>query len=344
MYNSEKTIERCLQSIVDQTFKNLEIVLVNDGSIDKSLEICKNWENKDDRIIVVSQDNRGVSSARNNGIKHSSGELLTFVDSDDYLKREAYSVAIKPFENEKIDQVVFNMYYVNTIKEIEVSHSFGNNTIEGDEIFDYIIRPMINPHYAKNASLLQSPCNKIYRRRIINKWQISFDESLSWAEDFLFNVEYYRFIDSVCFIENHLYYYDNRTSGSLSKKSISYEGFDNSMKIRRYLSKYFPNEYGGGANRTELLMNILKSYYLKYINYNGIRGFYKYARLLSNHKDVMNVCNKDEKVPVQCFIPSWLIKNRYWLLYRCWLLSIIIIPECKKGLKLIFGSLGLIKS
>ena len=91
MYNSEKTIERCLQSIVDQTYKNLEIVLVNDGSIDKSLEICKNWENKDDRIIVVSQDNRGVSSARNNGIKHSSGELLTFVDSDDYfIKRSLF--------------------------------------------------------------------------------------------------------------------------------------------------------------------------------------------------------------------------------------------------------------
>ena len=86
IYNVEKYIDRCIKSIVNQTYKNLEIILINDGSLDKSGQICDTWESKDNRIKVIHQMNSGVSVARNTGLENATGEYVTFVDSDDYIE------------------------------------------------------------------------------------------------------------------------------------------------------------------------------------------------------------------------------------------------------------------
>ena len=88
IYNVEKYLEKCIQSIIFQTYKNIEIILVNDGSTDNSLNICKKYKSEDSRIIIINQENQGVSVARNNGIDRASGEYILFVDGDDYLRTD----------------------------------------------------------------------------------------------------------------------------------------------------------------------------------------------------------------------------------------------------------------
>lgn len=106
VYNSEKYLTKCLNSIMDQTYQNLEIICVNDGSTDTSPEILKNYTERDSRIKIISQKNQGLSSARNTGIKHASGEYLTFVDSDDYIKSKMIEHLVGAASNTKSDIAV----------------------------------------------------------------------------------------------------------------------------------------------------------------------------------------------------------------------------------------------
>ena len=98
LYNSEEYIEKCIKSIVEQTYNNLEIIIINDGSTDESLKICEQFQEKDKRIKIYNQKNTGVSSARNTGIAKATGDYITFVDSDDYLIKEAYEKALKQID------------------------------------------------------------------------------------------------------------------------------------------------------------------------------------------------------------------------------------------------------
>lgn len=90
IYNSENDLDQCIESIVNQTYKNLEIILVNDGSTDNSVNICKNWEANDSRIILIDKQNEGVAKTRNEGLKIATGDYIGFVDHDDFIEPEMY--------------------------------------------------------------------------------------------------------------------------------------------------------------------------------------------------------------------------------------------------------------
>lgn len=115
VYNVEKYLEECIESCINQTYKNIEIILINDGSTDKSLEICQKYANIDNRIIVKSIPNSGVTHARNVGIGLSKGDYITFIDSDDFVDRNFCEVLLKPFLNKKIDIVRLKDAYIQNI-------------------------------------------------------------------------------------------------------------------------------------------------------------------------------------------------------------------------------------
>ena len=107
VYNAEKTIKKCIDSILAQTYRNFELILINDGSRDSSLNILKEYENTDERIVVISQENSGVSVARNKGIDSARGDYIIFVDSDDYISENALEVLKGEIEkNSKLDMVI----------------------------------------------------------------------------------------------------------------------------------------------------------------------------------------------------------------------------------------------
>ena len=125
IYNAEKTLDRCLSSIVTQTYKNLEIILINDGSTDKSLEICKNWQEKDKRIRIICKDNGGVSSARNMGLISSLGEYISFVDSDDTIEKNMIEVLVSNMLKYNADLSIVN--YKKIIKGKEYFDNASND-------------------------------------------------------------------------------------------------------------------------------------------------------------------------------------------------------------------------
>lgn len=124
VFNAEATLDRCLQSIVSQTYKNLEIILINDGSEDKSLDICRAWEKQDNRIVLFNQKNNGVSSARNLGIDKATGDYVAFVDSDDWIAPNMYEKLIKKAKESQSD-LTFCYFKIISEENKKINVDFG---------------------------------------------------------------------------------------------------------------------------------------------------------------------------------------------------------------------------
>lgn len=179
IYSVEKYLDKCVSSITTQNYKNLEIILVDDGSPDKSPDICDAWAQKDARIKVIHKKNGGLSSARNAGLKVATGSFISFVDSDDYLEPDLYKSLIVAFDDCCVDMVGYG------IKVIE------NNVYVGQK---KIAEGIIEVHEAIKHLLLLDGCirsyawNKIFRASVVHG--IYFDEELKYGEDtpFVFQV------------------------------------------------------------------------------------------------------------------------------------------------------------
>lgn len=289
VYNVEKQLDRCIASIVNQTYANLQIILIDDGSTDDCGIICDKWACQDSRISVIHQKNAGVGNARNTGLDFAQGEYVAFVDADDYICSEMYSILTDSAERTCADQAcccVNNVYSTSTKEE---KHAFGDDVLSGPAtIQSELIISLLNPEQANGkATLLQPLWNKLYSRNLIEQNGIRFDAELTYAEDWLFNVNFYRHAKCVAFVPDCLYYYDRTTEGSLSKK-FRWDGFDQSVKIRNYEKEWFP-EYCTDAVYHDLILNIEAHYMRLYAARNGLAGFTKYARHLFDNETLKNV-------------------------------------------------------
>lgn len=176
VYNVESYIERCLISLTNQTYKNIEIILINDGSKDHSGEICDKWSKNDSRIVVFHKFNGGVSSARNLGLQYAKGKWISFVDPDDYMATNALEMLIKTANNQKADIVDCNYYKVLQGKNIEYPINKINEKINSTKYIKNILT------YTSQVSLIP----KIIRTELFNG--LKLNESLSIGEDLIFNL------------------------------------------------------------------------------------------------------------------------------------------------------------
>lgn len=174
VYNVERHLNRCLDSLKNQTYKNIEIILINDGSTDTSGSICDEYAKNDSRFTVCHKDNNGVSSARNLGIKKSTGEFVLFVDSDDWVEKNTIELLVDTANENDCDFVVFE-YFVDYLN--------GNS--------NQYLHPELNGKISREESIKHSilPTNrfavtKMYRRSILN--DVRFDENIHLGEDTLF--------------------------------------------------------------------------------------------------------------------------------------------------------------
>ena len=166
IYNASKYLKKCLDSLVNQTKKELEFILVNDGSTDDSESIIKSY--KDDRIKYFKRSNHGIGNTRNFGISKSTGKYIMFLDSDDYLKTDACLVLYKKIEKEKLDLVVCDFYRVNSNVLEEKINDFKNTSLKD------------NPKLLLDINL--APWNKIYRSDLIKDNKIKFIEDLKYED------------------------------------------------------------------------------------------------------------------------------------------------------------------
>ena len=179
IYNSELYIDKCIQSIINQTFKDIELILVDDGSTDKSIEISNKYAEKDKRIKIIKQKNKGVSSARNYGISIATGDFITFVDSDDFIEIDMLEILYNAAIYNNCDVVLSG---IKIIKDNNIKYEFTKDSkiYTKQEVFKlfYFDRQPFSPNYA---------CGKLIKRSICNK--IKFREDIFLMEDALFSME-----------------------------------------------------------------------------------------------------------------------------------------------------------
>ena len=143
VYNVEKYLRRCVDSVIGQTYKNLEIILVNDGSTDSSGEICDEYKAKDNRIIVINQENRGLSGARNTGIENAKGDYISFIDSDDWIKDDTYQYCISKIKSYvNVDVVQFGIINVYSDKKVDVKKTEKVKVYQNKEILQHYMTSM----------------------------------------------------------------------------------------------------------------------------------------------------------------------------------------------------------
>jgi glycosyltransferase involved in cell wall biosynthesis len=195
IYNSEKYVSKCIESIINQSYENIEILLINDGSTDKSSEICDAYGIKDDRVKVIHKQNEGVSSARNLGIDEANGEYVSFVDSDDWLVPMAFENIVNCIIMEQVDAVIFEYFVENYI---------GNKI---HNTYTELYGPM-NSEKAIETTI--SPVNrfvwsKVFSRDIIGNTR--FDTTIHFGEDTLFTALVMDKANSVYYLSRPLYHY-----------------------------------------------------------------------------------------------------------------------------------------
>ena len=209
VYNAEDYIAECIESILHQDYQEVELVLVNDGSTDGSLAVCRRYESE--RVRVIDKPNEGVSVARNVGMQASKGSLLTFVDSDDRLPTDSVSVMVKAMKDSGADYVC-GSYFMDFDGRL-VKHS--QRLAPGDYFSESLLDGFIDDG-TLSGFLLGSASFGLYKRMVIEEHKIEFDKRIKMNEDGVFNLEYILNTKKIRIIPNVVYYYTQR-SDSVSK-------------------------------------------------------------------------------------------------------------------------------
>ncbi|CDB99035.1 putative uncharacterized protein [Bacteroides sp. CAG:443] len=268
IYNAENYIHKCINSILSQTYSNFELILVDDGSVDGSGQICEDFAKFDSRIKVIHQQNAGVSKARNMGIKVAIGDWVTFIDADDYIEKEYLSGLVKFALNQ-------SMLIVQGVKKIGVDDKIIQILDYGDRLYNRDnIESLFHDSDFFHAGF---PFGKLYNLSIIKEKHISFNEKISYAEDLVFMLNYICYIKEVKFIRGANYYYQIKTLG-LSHKYNSFESeFLMYSKFIEYL-KIIAVSNNFTITKESLYyaaIQFMRSIYSLYIN----NGYFFYKRI-----------------------------------------------------------------
>ena len=203
VYNAESTLCRCVDSLLNQKYSSAEIILINDGSIDRSGEICREYAEKYDRIVYIEQENSGASSARNAGLAVATGSYITFVDSDDYVL-DGY---FESLDCSDVDLIVFS--YRTIRSDGECGYRFSQALMDAGNHIDRIL--------AIQRDRIVGPVNKRFKRSIIADQELRFKTDLIVGEDAVFGLEYMLCCDSSRIIDKALYCVDETGMGSLTR-------------------------------------------------------------------------------------------------------------------------------
>lgn len=222
VYNVEKYLDKCIDSVVNQTYKNLEIILIDDGSTDKSSIICDEWATKDKRIKVFHQKNSGVSVVRNNGIEYSVGDYISFVDSDDYIAESMIEKAVASIEENDADIVCFGVFRVAESGEIlESTEDIEQKVVDNKEALLDLT----------NGKIHDYPVNKLYKRKVFENVRYPAGRVF---EDIATTYKIFLNSEKICYLPQKLYFYRRRKGSIINniKNSSLNDLFD--IRKQRY--------------------------------------------------------------------------------------------------------------
>lgn len=248
VYNVKVYLDNCISSVCNQTYENIEIIVVDDGSTDGSSQICDYWGMQDNRIKVIHKENGGLSSARNEGLKHATGKYISFVDGDDSVDNTLFECTI-PYMDRGMEMVAFGFKLTYKDKKAqEIVFPAKEYLLNNEqEMVDFIIGPFFRHELGWNA------CNRIFLKEYIDRYDIEFvDTKRIFAEDQLFCLCYQVHCSKIKMVDNCLYNYFQR-EGSIMHKSNSAKNY-HFAQINE-LSKVL-NEYWNRWEKLQFLTNI----------------------------------------------------------------------------------------
>lgn len=206
VYNAQSCLPTALKSVLEQGIEDMEIILINDGSRDNSLAVCKKFAEEDSRIRVLDQANGGPGAARNTGLKEARGEYISFVDSDDALLPGSHQRLLASAQGNQADLVIAHFNIIINNKTLDRGYILEDCSLDRDGFLDKLAHRPGSYYYS-------ALWNKLYRRQVIEENNLLFDQSYGWGEDFDFNMRFYRHVNKVSFIKEPVYTYERTLKG-----------------------------------------------------------------------------------------------------------------------------------
>lgn len=232
LYNAENVISRCIDSILKQNYSDFELLLVDDGSQDTSGSICDKYAQKDDRVRVIHKQNTGVSDSRNIAIQQARGTYLQFVDSDDWIAPDATGLLVSAAQAYSCGLVVSDFYRVIDNRIAHKGDIQENGLLSREEFASYMMEKPADFYYGVLW-------NKLYKKSLVEQFQIKMNTEISWCEDFMFNLEYICHIKNIYILRVPIYYYV-RTKHSLSTQGVN---LTKTIKMKTMVFEYYNRFY-----------------------------------------------------------------------------------------------------
>ena len=329
VYNTENYLDKCIQSIVGQTFDNFEIILVDDGSTDRSGEICDVWARKDNRIKVLHQTNGGSAKARNAGLQQARGSYIGFADGDDRLEPNMLQVMIDCAHTHESDVVIVGHYddyqgMNGKIVKQNVRNPKEFSCNSNSEFHDYF------PKLLKAACFFQV-WDKLYRRELIEQHHVRFDQSMPVGQDASFNIPLAALVNRVDVLAVPLYHYSCR-EGSMS--SINFKESYLQSRVRAFewaestLRDWYPQMIVCFANTCVDQMGKLAE---------GLYSNASFSRTYRNQQIIRIIANQTVRKCAQNYTPSDLrnrivafaIRHNSVLLLKCYAKGIVMLKNVR---------------
>jgi len=282
VYNGEEFLKRCLDSIIVQTYENWELIIVNDGSTDKTKDIIEEYIKKDKRIVVINKDNSGVSDSRNVGIDYSTGDYITFVDADDFLEENMLLSIIELLNKEKYDVIRYNYFksYSNNKETKNIyDKNITNRVLEKKEINDKIIPDILYGKMPAYVWLL------VINRNIIDK-MLKFNTSLDLMEDTVFYINLLMNINNMFIYDMCLYHYYYRLESTSHLFSNSIRNLNNILLVNKIEEKLITDKNLNVENN-KLLYNTAHAKMIENICYEIFKN-YSIEETKEKIKDIYN--------------------------------------------------------
>ncbi|MDF0727762.1 glycosyltransferase [Cytobacillus sp. S13-E01] len=287
VYNAEKYIAQCIESLLDQTLKECEFIFINDGSTDTSRKIIESYKVFDSRIKLFNQYNKGVSVARNKGIELAVGDFIGFVDADDYIEKDMYERLYVAGIESDCDLVISNFvseiegHRVITKYPFETETPLNKNYIE-DEVLLYFIK----------SDNLNTACNKIYKLQVIRENKAFFPEKVPLGEDGIFNIHIFSRATIIKYIDYTGYHY-REVAGSATRDISKNDYFSRALEVYKLnLLQVYKEKYDKVVIqqlKSIRLINSVVSYIYIYFKPSKIVSFnyrFQYVNYMVNNKHV----------------------------------------------------------
>lgn len=313
IYNAEKYLGETLSLIAAQTYRNLEVLMIDDGSSDSSPEICKMIEKKDNRFRYIYKENEGVSSARNLGIREANGVYIQFIDSDDRIEKNLVEQCVEIIAEQKTDMVIYGMTFdieKNNIIKRRIEKKYKTAILEKNDIIK-------NYFGLYQNNYLSSVCNKLLDRNFIVTNQLFFDERLTNYEDLLFTIQYLNKCNTVSITDKCYYHYILRQELGMSRKYKEHLNETIPLLVQKLKSEYDKFEFTK-PELERLNIDLQRMLWLGIANIS--RGK---SSLIEKRRMVEKICNENW---IKKFLPLdkngnkyndiniYLLKNKYWYL------------------------------